>query len=64
MRGGQRGNVMRFAVVIPSDNFNEAWLEVQHLNPSLIPEIIGWEDPVFAIWDFGTKVGGEPRRDG
>ena len=55
---------MGFTVVIPGNNFNEAWLEVQHLDPSLIPEIVRWKDPVFAIWNFRTKMGGEPRRDG
>jgi hypothetical protein len=63
MRGAKRPNIMGFAVIIPGNNLDKARTHVQNLQPTVIPEQIAREDPVLAVWDFGAKVGEEPRRN-
>lgn len=56
MRGGERSNVMAFAVIIPSNDFNVLWSERQDLHPAVIPKEIRRKHPVFAVRYFGSVM--------
>lgn len=62
MRRRKWTNVVRFAVVVPGDDFNEARTEGQNVVPTLIPQQVGREDPVLAVRYLAAEVRGEPRR--
>lgn len=55
---------MRLAIVIPGDNFNKARSKSQDFIPSVIPQKIRREDPIFAVGYLRTEVGEEPGRCG
>lgn len=60
MRGIEGANVVRLAVIVPSDDLNEARAKCKNLIPSIIPEQVRRENPVLAIRDFGAEVREEP----
>lgn len=62
--GGQRADVVRLAIVVPSDDFDELGLRVKNTIPAILPEQVGREDKVLAVANFDAVVGAEPRRHG
>jgi hypothetical protein len=54
-----RANVVRFSVVVPSDDLEELEfvLELEDLFPSVIPESFGVEEPILGVGYLFTKVG-------
>jgi len=62
--GGERTDVMAFAIVIPGNDFDKLWSERQDVHPAVVPKEIGREHPVFTVRDLASVVSGEPSRDG
>lgn len=55
---------MRFTVIIPGDDLDEAGLQGEDLYPAEVPQQVTGEDPVLAVRDFGSVVREEPTRCG
>ncbi len=51
---------MRFAVIVPADNFKKFGLQVERLLPAIKPKVIAPPEPVLVI---AGLVSIEPRRD-
>ena len=49
MWGIERTDIMTFTVIVPCDYFYELGGEGEDFSPSLEPEKVGWENPVFAV---------------
>jgi hypothetical protein len=60
----QGTNIVAFPIVVPSNDFDESWLQFEDVIPSIEPQKVGWEDPILAVGDFCTIMGKEPRRNG
>ena len=54
---------MRFAVIIPCENFETLGIQCQDIVPSVVPQEIPWEDPVLAVRNLRTVMRGEPWRN-
>ena len=59
MRGG---DVMRFTVVIPGDDFDHRKALVKHFVPAVVEQRAAGEDPVLAKRDLRAEMRKEPRR--
>lgn len=60
VRAVEAADVVRLAVVVPGDDFDEARLELQDLRPAVEPEEVSGEHPVLGVRHFGAKVCREP----
>jgi hypothetical protein len=56
-------DIVRFAKVIPGDDFQELRLKLEDLLPSLLPQPVGVENPIL-VERVGRVVSEEPGRDG
>lgn len=59
----ERTDVVRLAIVVPSNNLNHGESLLEDLIPAVKDQGATGEDPVLAIRDLGTEVGEEPRRN-
>jgi hypothetical protein len=59
VRSVVRADVVRFSVIVPSDNLEEleVILKLEDLFPSVVPESLGVEEPILGVRDFLAKVG-------